>query len=331
MVGVLSALVASTPPAAVSNLVLKPAAVSVQAPDANGPVEKEFQQLLADDDAAQAEADKWIRDNNDFTTQGAGTPKAELNQRILARFAAVRKSYDDFLQRHPDHARARLAYASFLEDIHDEEGAAAQMGKSLELDPKNPAVWNNLANYYGEHGPVEKAFDYYAKAIELNPNESVYYHNYGTTVYLFRQDAMAHFKITEQQVFDKALDLYASAMKLAPDDFPLATEIAQTYYAIQPLRTNAALKMWTNALQIAHDETEREGVQLHFARVKLMAGRLDEARDHLSAVTNGMYAELKRRLTKVLADKENAAKPANAPPVSTNPPAPPADPSTPAR
>ena len=47
------------------------------------------------------------------------------------------------------------------------------------LDPKNPAAWNNLASVYGHHGPMAKAFEYYTKAIELNPGESVYYHNLG--------------------------------------------------------------------------------------------------------------------------------------------------------
>jgi len=58
---------------------------------------------------------------------------------------------------------------------------------------------------------VKKAFDYYAKAIELNPQEPIYYHNFGTTVYLFRKDAMDFYGITEQQVYDKALGLYSKA------------------------------------------------------------------------------------------------------------------------
>jgi cytochrome c-type biogenesis protein CcmH/NrfG len=196
------------------------------------------------------------------------------------------------------------------------------MKKSLELDPGNPAAWNNLANYYGHFGPVAKAFDCYANAIELTPNESVYYQNYGTTVYMFRKDAMEHFHLAEQQVFDKALDLYAKARRLDPDDFPLATDIAQTYYGIHPLRTNDALQAWTNALQLARDEIEREGIHLHLARVKMMAGRLDEARAHLNAVTNEMYNDLKRRLTNNWESRNGAAKPADAAPASTHPASP---------
>ena len=92
-------------------------------PDANDPAEQELQKLMADDDAAQAEVDKWIRDNNDFYTQGAGESKDELNKRIMRRFAPIRKGYEDFLKRYPNNARGYLAYGSFLNDIGDEEAS----------------------------------------------------------------------------------------------------------------------------------------------------------------------------------------------------------------
>jgi tetratricopeptide (TPR) repeat protein len=189
----------------------------------------------------------------------------------------------------------------------------AQLEKARGLDPKNPAVWNNLANYYGHEGEVTNAFAYYARAIELNPAEPVYYHNLGTTVYLFRKDAREFYHINEQQVFDKALGLYSNAIRLDPTNFPLASDVAQTYYGIRPLRTNDALQAWTNALSIARDEVEREGVYIHFARLETSIGRYDAARAQLAAVTNAEYADLKARLTRNLAEKEKAAAGTNAP------------------
>jgi predicted negative regulator of RcsB-dependent stress response len=84
----------------------------------------------------------------------------------------------------------------------------------------------------------------------------------------------------------------------------LASDVAQTYYGIKPPRTEEALKSWTNALAIAHDEIEREGVYIHLARIKLHADRFDEARSHLNAITNDMYLALKQRLTKNIEDLE---------------------------
>jgi len=316
LIGLVGAVLATNQPVAVSNLVQQQTGVSVALVNPNDPAEQELQKLMAEDDAATTEVDQWIRDDSNFYAAGAGEPKADLRQRILDRFASVRKDYEDFVRRNPNFARGRLAYGSFLNDSGDEEAAVAQYEIAAQLDPKNPAAWNNLANYYGEHGPLTNAFMDYAKAIELNPGEPIYYQNLATTVYLFRKDAREFYHLNEQQVFDKALALYRQAMKFAPDNFPLATDYAQSYYGIKPLRTDDALAAWTNALQIAGEEAEREGIYLHLARVKIAAGRFAEARAQLDAVTNAAYTDMKNRLERSLVQHEHP--PTNAPAATTN-------------
>ena len=320
LIGLVGALVATNQPLAVSNLIQQNAGVSFSIPNPNDPAEKELHQLMIEDDAALAEVDKWIRDNDTFAAQGAGESKEELNQRIRARLDAVRNKYKDFLQRYPNFARGHLAYGTFLNDINEEELAGSEFKIAAQLDPKNPAAWNNLALYYGEHGPMTNAFAYFGKAIELDPNESIYYQNLALVVYLYRKDAMAFYQINEPQVFDRALALYQKAVRLDPDNFPLATDYAESYYGIRPLRTNDALTAWTNALQTAHNEAEREGVYIHLARVKIAAGRFEEARAHLAAVTNSIYAGLKDRGERNLAERENAATNPAAAGISTNVP-----------
>jgi tetratricopeptide (TPR) repeat protein len=309
MVIVLTALGVALAAAAGSNVVLERASGTATAPDTNAAAE--FQKLLDADDAAQAEVDQWIRDNDQFASKGAGLSREEMKQKIRQRFEPVRKGYEDFIQSHPRHVDARVAYASFLGDTKDEESAEEQLEKALAIDTNNPAIYNNLANICGHIGPVKKAFEYYGKAIQLNPLEPVYYHNLGTTVYLFRTDAMEFYHLNEQEVFAKAFELYSNSMRLDPDNFPLASDIAQTYYGIQPLRTNEALVAWTNALKIAHDEIEREGVYVHFARLKMMAGRFEEARLHLNAVTNAVYVDLKKRLLTNLERRQGEARGTN--------------------
>ncbi|MCX6923546.1 MAG: tetratricopeptide repeat protein, partial [Verrucomicrobia bacterium] len=242
---------------------------SVSVPGAEDAVEQEFKKLMEADDAAQAEVDEWIRDNEAAAAKGAGVPKADLKRRIRDRFAPIREGYDDFVKRHPDHARGRVAYGSFLNDIQDEEGAQEQWEKALELNPKDPASYNNLGNLYGHTGQLKKAFECFARAINLNPQQPLYYHNLGDTVFMFRKDAMEFYGISEQQAYEKALELYSKALKLDPGNFPFASDVAQTYYSIKPLRLAEALGAWTNTLAVAHDEMEREGVYLHLARLKL--------------------------------------------------------------
>lgn len=314
LVGLIGALLATNQPVAVSNVVPKTAGVSKPVADPNDPVEKEYQRLLDLDDTTLEEVDRIIRENEAFAAQGAPAPAGTIRQRIQTHFEPVRKAYEDFLKRHPDHARARLAYGSFLGDIKDEDGAHDQWERARQLDPKIPAAWNNLAKYYAHCGPVTNAFEYYAKAIELDPNEPLYYQSLGTVVYLFRTAAMEHYRINEAQVFDKALDLYAQALERDPTNFLLATDIAQTYYGIKPQRTEDALLAWRYAQKLARDEIEREGIYVHFARFKLNAGRFDEARRDLDAITNAMYADLKKRVLRSLELKEAEAKGTNAPP-----------------
>ena len=237
--------------------------------------------------------------------KGAGVPTADLKRRIRERFEPIRKAYVDFLARHPDHARARVAYGSFLGDLQDEDGAREQWEKALALNPKDPAVYNNLANLYGHTGPVKKAFEYYAKAIELNPQRAhllSQLRHHRVPVPQGRDGVLPHHRAAG--LMTRRSSFTAKPSSSIPDNFPLASDVAQTYYGIKPLRTDDALNAWTNTLAIAHDEIEREGVYLHLARIKLAAERFAEARAHLNGVTNDMYDELKKRLAHNLDEQE---------------------------
>jgi tetratricopeptide (TPR) repeat protein len=315
-VGLLGALLATNQPLAVSNLIQQSTGVSVAVVNPGDPAEQELRQLMEDDDAALAEVDGWIQTNNALMATGLGETKEALNQRIHTRLDTVRTNYTSFLRRHPDSSRGYLAYGSFLDDIGDEDAGKVQFENAAQIDPKNPAAWNNLANYYGENGPLTNAFADYSKAIELDPSEPVYYQNFATTVYLYRKDAREFYGLNDQQVFDKALGLYRKALQLDPENFKLATDYAESYYGIRPLRTNDALVAWTNALDIAHNDVEREGIFIHLARVKTAAGFFDEARAQLGAVTNAIYADVKNRLERSLVEHENAAT--NTTTISTN-------------
>ena len=310
LAALLGAALATNQPVALSNLVAERTGVALPVSNPNDPVEKEFARLMEKDNEAQAEVDEWITEERRFDDKGAPLSEGVLRQRIKQRLDGVENDYADFMQRHPKHSRARIAYGSFLNDIGEENRAREQWEKAAAQDPNIPAVWNNLANYWGHNGDVKKAFGFYEKALSLSPNEPVYFQNLATTVYLFRKDAKEFYQIPEQEVFDKAMGLYRKALSLDPKNFPLATDLAQTYYGIQPLRAHDALVAWTNAFQIARDDIEREGVQIHFARVKINAGRPEEARQHLAMVNEKMYDVTKglllRKLNKDVAPGTNA-------------------------
>ena len=300
--GLLAAALSTNPPQAVSNLVAEKTGVSVPIVNTNDPVESEYYKILLDDDAAEKDVLNWTENAEAFAKAGGDDRRLTLHLRIEQRLDRVRREYEDFVQRHPKHVNAHLAYGSFLNDTKDEDGAIAQWEAARQLAPTNPAPWNNLANIYGHHGPILKAFEYYDKAIELDPTQAVYYQNLATTVYLFRVDASNYYHLSENEVFDKSLGLYRKAIKLAPDDFVLFTDYAESYYGIRPPRWKEGLEAWTEALKVAHSEVEREGVYIHLARFNLKLGQFDAARQDLSMVTNDMYLTLKKRVTRNLAE-----------------------------
>ncbi|HWN95729.1 MAG TPA: hypothetical protein VNT99_11900 [Methylomirabilota bacterium] len=312
--GLLGVLVATNQPSAVSNLLHEKTGAKIEVTDPNDPVEREYLRLLEMDDAAQAEVDRWLTDNNKLANTGASLDQGTMQGKIRQRFDPVEKAYNSFLERNPKHVKARIAYGSFLGDIGREDEAAAEYIKAREIDPKNPAAWNNLANFYGHNGPITNAFACYEKAIELDTDEAVYYQNFATTVYLFRWDATNYFNISEQQVFDKAMGLYRKALALDPENFPLATDLAQTYYGIQPPRVKDAFTAWGHALKLARDDIEREGVHIHLARWHRTTGDMQAARRELNLVTNGMYTVTKQNILKSLNTAEARTNNVIAPP-----------------
>jgi len=85
--------------------------------------------------------------------------------------------------------------------------------------------------FYGHNARLRKAFEYYAQAIEIEPAESVYLPESGHHVFLFRNDAMQFFKITEQRFLKKPWDFTGRPCP-GSREFHLAAEVAQTYYGI---------------------------------------------------------------------------------------------------
>jgi tetratricopeptide (TPR) repeat protein len=316
---ILAALAEPTAPAPESSPAPPAASPSPSTPEPpEDPLYEELRKVLELDEAAQDEVDQWIRAEQQFRAAGGGIGDATLRARVLQRLQPVRQAYEDFVFLHPKHVPARIAFGSFLNDINDESGARDQWEKARDLEPDNPAIWNNLANLYGHSGPIAKAFEHYEKAIALDSQEPTYYQNLATTVFLYRKDAMEYYRCDEPAVFDRSLELYRKAIALKPDDFVLASDYAISFYGIKPPQSlspdaraqaqdklnQQAIAAWEDALKIAGDDVQREGVYIHLARIKINAHRFTEARAHLDAISHPDYSDIKGLLTRNLEQKK---------------------------
>jgi tetratricopeptide (TPR) repeat protein len=296
LAGLLAALISTNTPTDVSNLVRQQTGLAIEVNNPNDPVQQEYLKLVEEDDAAVDEIESWT--TNSIPAGQSGLP---LKDRIRLRLDGVKSKYEDFVQHHPDYVRARLAYGSFLNQSGDTDGARLQWEKARDLDTNNPAAWNNLGNAY-ENGDIKKALECYTRAIELNPGQPVYYHNLAACAYTYRPEAEDYWKISEQEVYNVAIQLYQKAIRLDPENFVLATDYAECFYGISPPRWKEGLEAWNQCLKIARDEAEREGVHVHLARIQLGLTHYDEARHDLDAITNPMYAVLKNRISRNLDD-----------------------------
>jgi len=105
--------------------------------------------------------------------------------------------------------------------------------------------------------------------------------------------------------------LYRKALLLAPDDFILRTALAQTWYYLSPFEPEKALADWKKAHALAADDSERQAVLLHYARVAILAGDFEEAQKQLEAVTFPQHQELKETLLKNLDERRKLAEASN--------------------
>lgn len=289
--------------------------------------EEELAAVVHLDDLVHEEIELWL--DQAETNRLDTASRAALNLKIKQRRELVNAAYESYLRRHPADARARILWGSFLREAGWDKEALAQWEEARRLAPTNAAVWNNLGNYYAEEGPATNAFAHYAKAIELAPQEPLYHQQLARCLLVHDEDAAAWYKLAPQQVIQKAQDHLRRACALAPANFALATELAQTFYLLKvPLtgnRTNdwqaaqklsdEALAAWETARKLARSDLERQGVLLHQARILISAERWADARRLLEQIQEPSLAGLKVELEARLAAREKAP-PAPAAPAS---------------
>jgi predicted negative regulator of RcsB-dependent stress response len=99
--------------------------------------------------------------------------------------------------------------------------------------------------------------------------------------------------------------LYSNAMRLDSTNFALAVDVAKSYYGIKPWRFEDAMRAWTNALNLAGNDSDRQEIYTHFARIQIQAGNYDHARQFLEQVNDPRFAGLKNRMLKTIRTRQS--------------------------
>jgi len=205
----------------------------------------------------------------------------QLERDIKAAFAQVLALYEPYLREHPEDALAHydLGLLYYWEG-QDEDAAAVQWLRTIELAPDFDPAYNSLAVHFADAAQHEKALTYISKALELNPNVAMYHFNAATFYFNFRKEAMRLFGWDLPHTWQEILSEYEAALKLEPTNYVFARDYALSFnfsgYFLVPADLDRARAAWERALPLAPSRGERVMVLTYLARIASY-GKDDEA------------------------------------------------------
>jgi len=264
---------------------------SVRAEEDPRDAERQFRFLLSRGDELQAQSEP-------ASPADAARWKAQLHR--------LEGDYKHFLNDHPGHSRAMVAYGSLLYDQHREDEGMRWWEKAIAVNPQEAYAYNDLANDYGHNGHADKALRYYQKAIDLAPTEPIFRFNWATTCQMFRNESKAVYGWSKEEIFQHSLEQFRQARDLVPQDFEMASTYAETFYMMPKPDWQGAYDGWQFCLKQPLDDQQRQHVYANLARTCVRLGRIDEARQWLAKLTDNGQASVRRSLERKI-DQTTAA------------------------
>jgi tetratricopeptide (TPR) repeat protein len=211
----------------------------------------------------------------------------------------VVRAYEELIQRYPNHAPARNAYAQFLWLIGRREPAFAQWTRAYQIDPSDAATASALGGYYLAAGEVPQALDFFQKAVALEPRNPLFHYQLGNAAFLFRHELEKSGDPKTPAALEFALEHLRVASELAPFNEDLARGYAETFYALPNPAWEQALAAWERYLELT---TNKQFAYSHIARVQIKLGRLEQARETMMKF-EGPGAEKTRQIIQKQLDR----------------------------
>ena len=277
--------------------------------------DQELKIILREDNIAITEITGWINQNLEQIRFNE-TEQQALALRIHDRLNTVRKRYLDFLEKHPKHTNARIAYGSFLTHIDNRQGAVNQWKLALSEDPENAAALNNLAAHLGTialqtgiSDGIEEAFRAMDKALRIAQGQSLYHHNHATLLCSFPEIAATHYRIKPQQVIRKAIAELDLAIQLEPKNFEFVADRAEAFLDLKPFPYQNALTAWSDALKLATKQNERDWAYLQCAIAHYKANRWKNVSRSLNKMSGDFHQTLSGQLRKAAENKSHTETP----------------------
>ncbi len=126
--------------------------------------------------------------------------------------------------------------------LDQKEEFAKLMNEAIALDPTNHILYYNLGVISAENGDIEKAKEYYRKAIELNPDYIDAYINLGSAMLegdkalveemnnnLNNFDKYDEIKARQVDLYKEVIPVYEKAYEIKPDDLDTVRTLMSLY------------------------------------------------------------------------------------------------------
>ncbi len=217
-----------------------------------------------------------------LAAQGEDELAEETFERARAWSVAVREAYERALEVYPRNGLLRNYYGELLYDHYGDHAKALSMWKqAIALDEDQARPYNNLAIHYSHVGEYRLSLQHFDEALERDPTNADYHFNIAQ-IYLIHGPQTARIREWEEaEVYEKAMDHSARAVKLAPYDYDILEDYAVNYYAGENFGVEVnwrdGARAWQQARPLARTEEETFYCWLNEARAWLRAGRNGEA------------------------------------------------------
>ena len=232
------------------------------------------------DSVAVGELQKLKMEGIALTARNAGT---EDWKKLRAEYAALTARY-------PKNAAIREARGDFLWGMNDHDGALREWLAGERIEPENAEILNHLAGAYMAQGDPKAALGFHLRAAKAEPENARTHFTAANIACLFRHDLGK----TEDECYALALQHFAEAHRLAPQNPEFARGYAETFYLVPRPDWQTALKVWKNYLNLI---PEKDFALLNLTRVHMKLGDAENARACLAQVTGLENERQKKRLS----------------------------------
>ncbi|MCX5772289.1 MAG: tetratricopeptide repeat protein [Candidatus Hydrogenedentes bacterium] len=232
----------------------------------------------------------------------------EKRKSAAGRLQTVRQAYEYLLVQCPKNAHGHNYYGELLYDYFGEQaGALKEWNLAMSLDSQFSAPLNNLAIHYCHNGQYQLGFEMYDRALAIDPNHPDYLFNLAQAYLLYFPQVQELRKWKKTRVYKEAMKLSKKAAEVSPDDFELAQDYANNFYAAANFGIRAdwakAAKAWQASRNLARTDVERFFTWLNEGRVWIREGNKAKAAECLKeavklrpdeAVPKKLLAELQQ-------------------------------------